>query len=289
MIVWHTHQTGDHVLPQMLRLVIIRRANLAGFRHIVEDSNGSSLKGPILEWQIRVFFKKNWQKLLATKLFTFRSSEMYTGIFLRSSTGFTEFRQFRDAQAVHSEYRVVKRVTWLHFAHQKLLFDHAIVTLKSQGDSHNNTKFLCYVQSPTSSMGPFFSFTSLVFLASSQNQAPLGHRLPPTEFHYRVCLSLPWEEWNGSKIVGHSQIAKISIHQIICWNPHWISRVPNCEECRLQRLSAVLRLLLPFVHILRLLKMERPRKQILHKFQSSPYLGALQFLISEVKNVSKRS
>jgi len=55
--------------------------------------------------------------------------------------------------------------------------------------------------------------------------------------------------------------------------------VPNCEECRIQRLSAVLRLLLPFVHILRLLKMERPRKQIPHKFQSSPYLGAFQFFV----------
>lgn len=86
-------------------------------------------------------------------------------------------------------------------------------------------------------------------------------------------------EWNGSKIVGHSQIAKIGIHQSICWKPHYISRVPNCEECRLQRLSAVLRLLLPFVHILRLLKMERPRKQIPHKFQSSPYLGAFQFFV----------
>ena len=51
------------MLPQMLRLVIIRRANLAGFRHIVEDSSDKS-------------------ELLATKLFTFRSSEMYTGFFV---------------------------------------------------------------------------------------------------------------------------------------------------------------------------------------------------------------
>lgn len=69
MIVWHTHQTGDHVLPQMLRLVIIRRANLAGFRRIVEDSNGSSLKGPILEWQIRSFFQKELAETACNQTF----------------------------------------------------------------------------------------------------------------------------------------------------------------------------------------------------------------------------
>ena len=138
--------------------------------------------------------------------------------FLRSSTGFTEFRQFRDAQAVHSEYRLVKRFTWLHFAHQKLLFDHAIVTLKSQGDSHNNTKFLLGMYKAVHLVWAIFFHSHLwLFWPHPKTRLHLVIGFLPQNFTTVFVWVCCEREWNGSKIVGHSQIAKISIHQIICW------------------------------------------------------------------------
>ena len=99
MIVWHT-QTGRSCAA----------ADAEVGDHSPSKPSGISTYCRRFQWQIRTacnqtfYFQIQWD----------------VHRFLRSSTGFTEFRQFRDAQAVHSEYRLAKRFTWLHFAHQKL-------------------------------------------------------------------------------------------------------------------------------------------------------------------------